>query len=95
MIALMADIKEYHHVEFTNHVKPQGHGKLIKMSSTPQIKLYRDMSEPDTLVIEHQHPLRRDEVPWVNVSVAYSKGVPEKKVEPKQETLQGQQGKGR
>ena len=95
MIALMADIKEYHHVEFTNHVKPQGHGKLIKMSSTPQIKLYRDMSEPDTLVIEHQHPLRRDEVPWVNVSVAYSKGVPEK---PKQESLQGQgqqQGKGR
>lgn len=78
----MADIRAYRHCEFVNHVKPQGHGKLIKLTSTHSLKLFRDMADPNTLVIEHQHPLRRDEVPWTNVQIAYLAKVAEVVKEP-------------
>ncbi len=69
----MSEIREYRQVEFNKHVRPQGCSKLIKMTAKHDLRLYRDMSEPETLVIEQLHPLRRDDVPWESVQVAYRK----------------------
>ena len=89
----MADIHEYQFVAFNTGVQPKGMAKLIKLTATAGVRIFRDMADPQTLVIEHRAPPSRDEMPWANVQISRRK-----KEEPKVEQQSGgqkQQGGGR
>ena len=93
------EIREYARVFFNDKagVRPSGSAKAQRIDATHAVRLYRDMRDPSTLIIQTQHQSNVDEIPWAWVVTARRKKVEKAAEAPKQEALpQGQQqGQGR